>query len=181
MVNRTSHKHRDAGRRRPAFTLVELIAVMVIVGVLAAVAVPAISTTPTMRARVACRELARDLAFARVRSITTGVAHWVTFNTTADMYAMLAESTTTPGRSGATAYIEPSTGVAFTRTLNTGDFAGVDLLSVTLGTGAELGFDWRGRPLDSTSTLLTSQGIITLSGSQSVTIEPGTGLVAFTP
>lgn|GEM_PF-346041 len=181
MVKSLPHGTRRAGPQRSGFTLVELVVVIAITGILAAVTVAAMSTTQSMRSRVACRELARDLAYARERSITTGVGHWVVLNITTDSYTMLVESNSTSGRASATAFIEQSTGSAFKRTLNTGDFVGVDLLTVSIGTGSEIGFDWRGRPLDSTSSLFTTQGVVTLSSSQSVTIQPLTGLVAFAP
>lgn len=161
--------------------MMELVVVVVITGIMAAVAVPAMSTTPTMRARVACRELARDLAYARERAVSTGVGHWVVFDAALNTYDLLVENPSSPGRAGAAAFTEPSTGNAFHRALSTGDYAGVDLLSASIGSGSEVGFDWMGRPVDTTGSPLTAQAVATLSGGQSVTIEPGTGLVGFAP
>ncbi len=175
----TSNRARLAAGR--GFSMVELIAVLVIVGIMAAVGAPAISYAQGSRQRVACRQVARDLNYARERAVATGTRTWVVFNASTDIYTMLVEVPANPGRANAVALTDPATGKAFSQALNTGDFAGVDLVSVSSGTGSEVGFDWLGKPYDSTSTLLTSAATITLSAGQSVTVEPGTGLARYLP
>ena len=49
------------------FTLMELVAVLVIVAVLAAVAVPSLDAIDETRAAMAAKQLLRDLTFARLR------------------------------------------------------------------------------------------------------------------
>jgi len=96
---------------------------------------------------------------------------------------MLIENAANPGRANATAFTDPATGKAFSQALNAGEFAGVDIVSASIGGGAgsEVGFDWLGSPYDSTEAALSAAGTITLSGSQTVTIEPGTGLARLSP
>jgi len=157
--------------------------VIVLTAILAGVAVPAMSGLAATRARVASRHLARDLTFARERALATGVTVWVSFNAATDTYIMLDETLALPGRASATATTDPATGRAFSQTFTSGEFAGVDIASVAIGggTGNEVGFDWLGRPRDQAQAALTSVATITLSGGNSVTIEPETGLARTLP
>jgi len=65
-------------RRRPnAFTLIELLAVMLILAMLAAVVIPGLSLLGARPLRAQAQRLASDLEFARVRSVLLGVPHRV--------------------------------------------------------------------------------------------------------
>ncbi len=174
---------RPPPRARPGrgFTMVELAVVMVIVGVLAAAAIPAMTGLGSTRARVAARQLARDITFARERAITTGSVVWVSLDVPGNAYTILEEQLGSPGRGGAAALTDPATGRSFAQPLNSGEFAGVVITGVSLGAGHEVGFDWRGRPRDSALASLSSAGTITLSEGCSVTIQPETGFTAARP
>jgi len=163
---------------RRGFSLVELIVVMVVTAIIAAVAIPATTPLTSTRQKIAARQLTRDLGFARERSIATGIRMWVTLSPSADTYTMLQELSTAPGRASATAFTDPATGRPFLQQLNFGDFIGVDLSTVTIGTGTEIGFDWLGRPMDSSSTLLSGSGTINISGA-TITIHPESGLATW--
>lgn len=165
--------------RRAGFTLVELIAVAVITSIIAAVAIPALSSVGLARKRVAARMVQRDLAFARERALATGAVHWVVFTPASDTYSVLAENPSSPGRAGATAITDPATGRTMLVQMNSGDFAGVDLTAASFGSGAEVGFDWLGRPLATGGSLLASSGTVTLSGGYTVTVATG-GLATWT-
>jgi hypothetical protein len=54
----------DGGPRR-AFTLMELVVVMVLIAIMAAIAVPAMGNLTSTRTATAARQLARDATFAR--------------------------------------------------------------------------------------------------------------------
>jgi prepilin-type N-terminal cleavage/methylation domain-containing protein len=64
-------------RRSDGFTLVELLAVMLILAMLAAVVIPGLSILGARPLHAAAQRLASDLEFARVRSVLLGVPHRV--------------------------------------------------------------------------------------------------------
>src|SRR5260221_11201513 len=66
-----------------AFTLVEILVVVVILGITAAIVVPQIGTQSDLKAAAAAREIMADLIYAQNRSIATQTKHYVVFNTTA--------------------------------------------------------------------------------------------------
>lgn len=167
-----------AGGSRRGFSLIELVVVMVMTAILAAVAIPATASLATSRRAVAARQMSRDLNFARQRALATGRTMWVVFSTSADTYTMLEEPVGLAGRTNATALIDPSTGRVFAEALNTGEYAGVDLSAVSFGGGSEVGFDWRGRPKRNDTTFLTSTATITITGA-TITIQPETGLATW--
>ncbi len=161
-----------------AFTLIELIAVMAILAILAAVVTPASLTMTTGRHAAAMRAVVRDLGYARARAMATGATTWVVFTVSTDSYAVLAENPSNPGFSNASTITDPATGTPMVIRLNTGEYAGTDLLSASFASNSRIGFDRRGRPLGSAGTVLSSDGSITLSGSKQVTIATPTGRIA---
>lgn len=171
------------GDCRCGFSLIELVVVIVLVAIMAAAAVPAIGSMTAAKPGAAARHLARDLTFARQQAIARGVTTWVVFSTTDDRYSLLVESTTSPGRAGATPLTDPATGRSFVQSFVDGEYSQVDLLSVSIGGagGTDLGFDWLGRPVNTSGTMLTATSTITLSGGYSVTVEPQTGLAQSHP
>lgn len=163
------------------FTLIELVAVLVILSIIAISAIPVLASLDDTRGGMAARELVRDLTYARQRAVATGTRTWVQFDTAAETWTVLAEDPTNPGKANASVITDPGTGTPFVKTLATGSFAGVELVSAAFTGGADndLGFDWLGRPLDKNETLLTSQGAAQVSGGHQVTIEAVTGHIAY--
>ncbi len=171
----------DASRRTPhapAFTLIELIAVLVVTAILAATAAASLTRSAATRGAMAGQQLTRDLNFARERAVATGVRTWIVFDNAADSYTLRAENPGAPGYAGAATLTDPATGRDYIVTLNTGEFAGVGISGVSIpGGSTTLGFDWLGRPLLPAGTLISADITVTLTGGVSVTVEGGTGLV----
>jgi len=163
------------------FTLIELIAVIVVMGILAAVAVPAMSSTTQTRAGLAAKQMLRDATFARQRAVATGTRTWIVFDPDNDAWSILAEDTDNPGRAGAAAVQDPATGRAFRQTLGVDEFIGVALLNVDLDDDAEVGFDWIGRPFNAQENPLAETGTATVTGGWTIHVEPETGHITLTP
>jgi len=70
---------RDA-RARGAFTLIELLAVVLLFGLLAGIAIPNLSLRSGQATRGAAADLAASLEFARQRAVVTGARHRVTLD-----------------------------------------------------------------------------------------------------
>jgi len=174
---------RRAGTRRRGrgggFTLVELVAVLVIVAVLAAAVAPSLRATDGVRGAMAAKQLLRDLTFARQRAVATGARSWVVFDTGAETWTMLAEDPDNPGRAGARVLTDPSDGGFYIETLGSGSFIGMSIVSASFDGASEVGFDWLGRPLNATESDLSAQGTVMLSGGHLVTVAAETGYMAY--
>jgi prepilin-type N-terminal cleavage/methylation domain-containing protein len=82
-------------RARPgrAFTLVELLIVLIIASTLAVAAVPSISATMTqMNADALAREIATDIRYAQMLAVKTGVRHRINFWPPGQAYAVRYEN-----------------------------------------------------------------------------------------
>lgn len=86
------------GRRgasgRPArggFTLIEILVVIVILGIAAAIVVPAIGTRSDLKATSAARMLMADLIYAQNRSIAEQKTHYVRFSKDTESYEVLED------------------------------------------------------------------------------------------
>lgn len=176
----TTHKPKTNTRpgTRPArgFTLVELVAVLVLTGILAAVALPAITTTERTKRAAAARLVASDLRFARQYAVATGTRTWVSFQVATDQWTIASEDPDAPGRSGAQAIIDPATGRPMIQRLDT-LFKGEHLSNADFDGGTEVGFDWLGRPLSQTEDALESTGSLVLASGFSIRVAVDSGLV----
>lgn len=181
-VRHTNHGPRRL-QRGGGFTLFELVAVMVVVGILAGAAIVSMSTTTGNRPAMAGKQLLRDMTFARQRAVATGTRSWVEFDTTNHTWTILAEPPdTAPSRSNATILVDPASGSNFVQTLDAGQFVNVQITGVDFDTEDWIGFDWLGRPLKKTAetTPLTNNGTVTITGGHTVTVDKDTGNITYT-
>ncbi len=70
------------------FTLIELMVVMVIMLIIAAVVIPSVSNTTSLKATSAARILAADIEYAQNVSITYQESVTITFDTSAESYSL---------------------------------------------------------------------------------------------
>ncbi len=145
---------RDHGSRRLSggggFTLLELVAVMVVVGIIAGTAVMSLASTTGKRSATAARQLQRDMTFARQRAVATGTRSWLDFETTAGAWTVRVENPVSPDRGTAPVLTDPATGGDFVQPINAGTFLGVTMTDIDFDNEDWIGFDWLGRPLEKT-------------------------------
>lgn len=166
-------------RTRHAFTLVELVIVVTVTGILAATAIPALSSWSASSVHAARRELSRVLSFARSNAIATSRPTGVGFS--ADGRTLSLVWTASPG---ATPESLPDLFGMPTAPLTLGAGLGVPEMNAVLGDGASgectLWFGHDGTPRSShlsSATIWTSDARITLGAESTITVRRGTGVI----
>jgi prepilin-type N-terminal cleavage/methylation domain-containing protein len=159
---------------RAGFTLVELIAVLVVLSVLSAVVVARINTMTSARAPMAGQVVLRDLAFARERAMNTGVTHWVTVNTINQSLVVQAEQPPTFGYAGRITVTDPASGRPYQRFLNRDEFSGVRFSSAVYDSFT-IGFTRFGRPINPLGAVITTDSTISIVGGPTITISGSSG------
>jgi prepilin-type N-terminal cleavage/methylation domain-containing protein len=165
-------------RTQRAFTLVEILMVVVILGIVAAVIVPQIGQRDDIRLASAARVLIADLAYAQSRAISSQHKHYVLFETA--QYSLRSRSSPSDSLQNLT---HPTNPGSYVTAFNTGPLTGVTIVETDIGGADGLAFDELGSPLaydadTDTSTTLSSPGTIRIqSGDRimTISIEPYTG------
>lgn len=168
--------------RRRAFTLIELIAVMTIVGVLSLAAIPALGTLDESRRRAVAGEIERRLLLARAWATSTGQPAALRVNTATGLLELIrivtpgAAPTAMPGQNG-----ETDTGSTVLVSQIAG---GVSLASITVSPAGDsaIWFDIDGEPQSRTSAGvlvgdLSADATIGVTSGQTVTVRRLTGLI----
>lgn len=161
------------------FTLVELIAVIVIALIMSGVAVASLGPWQGARRGMAAKRLQRDLAFARQRALATGTNHWLVFSVGSQNWNLLVEDPANPGRAHAVALTDTATGQAYLTQLGADPLVGVRLESAAFDGQPEVGFDWLGRPLNSTGAFLAADGQAVFASGATVGVAAGSGRVTY--
>ncbi len=160
---------------RRAFTLVEIIVVVVIIAVAAFMAVPMLSSAADVQLRAAANMIAADVEYAKNLAITYQRSHSVVFNTADHSYEVRNSD-------GVVSHPLNSSGVLAVSFPNDSRLRKVRITSATLTDGA-VTFDYVGSPYDGTDTslpLVSGDDVITLTAdgmTMTINIEPVTGYV----
>jgi prepilin-type N-terminal cleavage/methylation domain-containing protein len=163
--------------RQRGFTLIELMVVVVVIAIMAALSAPLISSWLAVTPEAAARTLVSDLLYAQNLAITTRTPVCISFGPSSYTISSAGSTVTDP--------VTAQPYVVYIGSGGTGPLAGVSINSLTLGNpiNTVLAFDELGQPMAGGSTTtattpLTSSGSVVLKGqSNSITvwIEPGTG------
>lgn len=141
---------RTDRQRRNAFTLVEILVVVVILGIAAAVVVPHMLDTGSMHAQAAGRAIIADILFAQNDAIALQETRRVVFDLTANSYRLTDGAETVlpdPTRSGGEYDVDFA---------GDGRFAGVALAAADFGGETVLSFDALGAPVSGGQVELTA-------------------------
>jgi prepilin-type N-terminal cleavage/methylation domain-containing protein len=187
-----THKPPVRPRFRPAFTLIEILCVVVILGIAAAIVVPQVGNRDDLNVSAAARTVLADLIYAQNLAISSQQTVYVAFDTVGQTYCI----TTTPPASVPPAFnlavTNPTTGMNYvgyfytptaaagqapevipSSTLTSANFSGTTVLAF-MDTGTPQSFSTSTR----VGTNLTTSGAITVTSgvcSLTIYIEPGTG------
>lgn len=191
---RCPHGRPAPGVARSAFTLVEILVVIVILGIASAIAIPFMGTRDDLRVTAAARNLVADLIYAQNEAITLGKPVYVRFDTTNNNYTLLTSPVNT-GPNYGTPLIQPITQenyiTQFGSSVRGYENVAIDAATRFDGIDASytnettLGFDEIGAPyawdysLNGQSDLKDGQIVLTAgSFSITVTISPATGEIS---
>jgi prepilin-type N-terminal cleavage/methylation domain-containing protein len=176
------------GRKLQAFTLVEILMVVVIIGIAAAIVVPQMSHRDDLKAAAAARVVMSDLMYAQNLAMTRQKSHYLVFDSTGQSYKMVS------GDSMTTAITHPvekndylmKFGAQGSTGLESASLFSATFTGSTTTTYGTVGFDDLGAPMVYTGTAdqtLTAGNVIVKSGNikLKIVIEPYTGQLSVNP
>ncbi len=164
--------------RDQGFTLVELVAVLVVTAVLAASAMPAFASLRTGGRAALATEVERRTQLAQARSMATGRATAGRLDLAAQTVVLLELAA-----DGAPAPVDGVAGATTRRQTLRGRFAGAEITSVDIaGDGRSIWFDHRGAPqtrdaAGAAAAPLDRPAEIVVDGLVPIRVQPVTGLV----
>ena len=159
------------------FTLVEILCVVAILGIAAAVIVPQVGTRNDLQAAAAARVVMADLIYAQNRAISTQSMTYVAFNVAGESYSLYSSM------SPQTYVQHPVNLTNYVTTLGAGSLQNCSLGSASFAGQNTLAFDELGTPYSfntstSTATPLSGNGTITVTCGTftlTITVEQDTG------
>jgi prepilin-type N-terminal cleavage/methylation domain-containing protein len=163
-----------------AFTLIEILVVVVILGIAAAIVVPAIGSRSDLKATSAARMIMADLIYAQNRSISQQKWHWVRFDKTNNKYDVVEQIT--PSAVYIKHPVEASDSIVSIGTNGAKPIKDVTFDTVSFDGKTVLAFDELGTPYSydtatNTPTAMTTGKITLACGTLklTITIEPFSG------
>ena len=165
-------KNKNLKAAGKAFTLIELVLVMVIIVIAAVLAVPMMGSAADIQVRSAANMVASDLEYAKSMAISRQQNHSVVFDTANESYEIRDSS--------GTVIAHPLKGGSFVINLQTDSrISRVDIASADFDSQSTVTFDYLGSPYNGSGTALNS-GQITLQAqdfTMTINVEPMTGYV----
>ncbi len=167
--------------KNKGFTLIEVVMVIVIVGILAALAVPRFDSFYAAKLAGAVRKTASDIRYVQQIAISRHTNTRIVFNTASDTYSAQEESS--PGSGTWNNMTDPFTrGALQTNFATDAQYKDIDIASVNFGGAGQgtLRFSLEGVPQNSSGTDLASDGSVAFTyrgNTNTITVTANTGLV----
>jgi MSHA pilin protein MshC len=151
-------------QRETGFTIIELVAVMVIAGIIAAIAAPRFIGVDAFEARGSYGTLASALRYAQKTAIAQRRNVYAAVNTSTRTVCLGYTSNCS------NAVIDPATQAAYSKTLSNN-------VTITAST-TPIGFDGLGRPLpNAVATFTIQNNVVPSESTRTITVEAETGYV----
>jgi prepilin-type N-terminal cleavage/methylation domain-containing protein len=164
----------NARMARPGFTLIELMIVVVILAIAAAIVVPMASSAGSMQLRAAGNMVAADLEYAKSMSISRGQKYSVVFDPTNGAYWVKDQN-------GNTIAHPVNQGSLYSVSFpNDSRLNQVNIANVSFDGTNAVSFDYLGSPFNGSGGNLNSGVIILQAGglTKTVNVEPVTGYIS---
>ena len=151
-------------QRESGFTIVELVAVIVIMGIITAIAAPRFIGVDAFDARGSHGTLVSALRYAQKTAIAQRRNVFVNINTATRVVCLGYTNDCS------SAVIDPSTQAAYSKTLSSN-------VTITAST-TPIGFDGLGRPVpNATATFTIQNAVVPAESTRTITVEAETGYV----
>jgi MSHA pilin protein MshC len=151
-------------RREAGFTIVELVAVMVIAGTIAAIAAPRFVGKDAFEARGSYGTLSAALRYAQKTAIAQRRNVYAVINTSARTVCLGYTSNCS------SSVIDPATQAAYSKILSNN-------VTITAST-TPIGFDGLGRPIpNATASFIIQNAVVPSESTRTITVEGETGYV----
>jgi len=160
-----------------AFTLIELIAVVVIVSILAGVAAVSFDSLGEREIKFAARQTAEHLQHLREHAQSLGRSTWAVFDIANNTVELREDDPDDPGFAGSVPLVDPLTGRAAFIDVAEDFGAAAAMTSASFDGDDTFGFDWRGSPISTGGEALADTGTIVFNDVVTVSIHPDTGYV----
>ncbi len=162
---------------RHGFTMIEMVVVMAILAIAAAIVVPMMSSAGTMQLRAAVNMVAADLEYAKSMSISRGQRYSVVFDKNNETYRIVDDSGTTiqhPIKKGTFLYV-----IDFRADSR---LSQVDIVDANFDGTDRVSFDYMGSPSNGGSPAgPLNSGVVMLragGATRTINVEPVTGYVS---
>ena len=162
-----------------AYTLIELIMVIVIIGILAAIAIPRVTSFHSIMFSGAMKKIVENIRYVQQIAITKHTNCRIIFNPGNETYLAQEES---PGGSNTwVAITDPfSRANLIVNFINDAQYQGINITDANFGNTPTLRFNWEGIPQNATGANFTSDGLVNFiykDNNNTIYVSPYTGRV----